>query len=181
VPLILCYLDLLLMFVERCAVVLHRQEIFDRVWSDVVVRRRSRRRTPGACWGRRRPGSSGPSRGTATSSCARCSRARTGPARRSRARRAPARDRERPSRPIPSATPSRGSSTPRRPTRRSGTRPRSFTRSGRRRPCGAWTAGPATRGPGRTCATAGGTSRAPARCLLSAPAGPAAGGRPACA
>jgi DNA-binding winged helix-turn-helix (wHTH) protein len=37
VPLILRYLDLLLMLVERRAVVLHRQEIFDCVWSDVVV------------------------------------------------------------------------------------------------------------------------------------------------
>ena len=37
VPLIPRYLDLLLMLVERRAVALHRQEIFDRVWSDVVV------------------------------------------------------------------------------------------------------------------------------------------------
>jgi DNA-binding winged helix-turn-helix (wHTH) protein len=37
VPLIPRYLDLLLLLVERRSVALHRQEIFDRVWSDVVV------------------------------------------------------------------------------------------------------------------------------------------------
>jgi DNA-binding winged helix-turn-helix (wHTH) protein len=37
VPLIPRYLDLLLLLVERRAVALHRQEIFDRVWADVVV------------------------------------------------------------------------------------------------------------------------------------------------
>jgi len=37
VPLIPRYLDLLLLLVERRSVALHRQEIFDRVWADVVV------------------------------------------------------------------------------------------------------------------------------------------------
>jgi DNA-binding winged helix-turn-helix (wHTH) protein len=37
VPLIPRYLDLLLLLVEKRSVALHRQEIFDRVWSDVVV------------------------------------------------------------------------------------------------------------------------------------------------
>jgi DNA-binding winged helix-turn-helix (wHTH) protein len=37
VPLIPRYLDLLLLLVERRTVALHRHEIFDRVWSDVVV------------------------------------------------------------------------------------------------------------------------------------------------
>jgi DNA-binding winged helix-turn-helix (wHTH) protein len=37
VALIPRYLDLLLLLVERRAVALHRQEIFDRVWADVVV------------------------------------------------------------------------------------------------------------------------------------------------
>jgi DNA-binding winged helix-turn-helix (wHTH) protein len=37
VPLIPRYLDLLILLVERRAVALHRQEIFDRVWADVVV------------------------------------------------------------------------------------------------------------------------------------------------
>ena len=37
VPLIPRYLDLLVLLVERRAVALHRQEILDRVWSDVVV------------------------------------------------------------------------------------------------------------------------------------------------
>jgi DNA-binding winged helix-turn-helix (wHTH) protein len=37
VPLIPRYLDLLLLLVERRTEALHRQEIFDRVWSDVVV------------------------------------------------------------------------------------------------------------------------------------------------
>jgi DNA-binding winged helix-turn-helix (wHTH) protein len=37
VPIIPRYLDLLLLLVEKRAVALHRQEIFDRVWSDVVV------------------------------------------------------------------------------------------------------------------------------------------------
>jgi DNA-binding winged helix-turn-helix (wHTH) protein len=37
VPLIPRYLDLLILLVERRAEALHRQEIFDRVWSDVVV------------------------------------------------------------------------------------------------------------------------------------------------
>jgi len=37
VPLIPRYLDLLLLLVERRTVALHRQEIFDRVWADVVV------------------------------------------------------------------------------------------------------------------------------------------------
>ncbi len=37
VPLIPRYLDLLLLLVEKRAVALHRQEIFDRVWADVVV------------------------------------------------------------------------------------------------------------------------------------------------
>ena len=37
VPLIPRYLDLLLLLVEKRSVALHRQEIFDRVWADVVV------------------------------------------------------------------------------------------------------------------------------------------------
>lgn len=37
VPLIPRYLDLLLLLVEKRSVALHRQEILDRVWSDVVV------------------------------------------------------------------------------------------------------------------------------------------------
>jgi DNA-binding winged helix-turn-helix (wHTH) protein len=37
VPLIPRYLDLLVLLVERRSVALHRQEIFDRVWTDVVV------------------------------------------------------------------------------------------------------------------------------------------------
>ncbi|HSD66651.1 MAG TPA: winged helix-turn-helix domain-containing protein, partial [Vicinamibacteria bacterium] len=37
VPLIPRYLDLLLLLVERRGEALHRQEIFDRVWADVVV------------------------------------------------------------------------------------------------------------------------------------------------
>jgi len=37
VPLIPRYLDLLVLLVERRSVALHRQEIFDRVWADVVV------------------------------------------------------------------------------------------------------------------------------------------------
>ena len=37
VPLIPRYLDLLMLLVERRSVALHRQEIFDRVWADVVV------------------------------------------------------------------------------------------------------------------------------------------------
>src|SRR5512143_3840431 len=37
VPLIPRYLDLLLLLVERRSVALHRHEIFDWVWSDVVV------------------------------------------------------------------------------------------------------------------------------------------------
>jgi DNA-binding winged helix-turn-helix (wHTH) protein len=37
VPLIPRYLDLLVLLVARRAVALHRQEIFDRVWADVVV------------------------------------------------------------------------------------------------------------------------------------------------
>jgi DNA-binding winged helix-turn-helix (wHTH) protein len=37
VPLIPRYLDLLLLLVERRSEALHRREIFDRVWSDVVV------------------------------------------------------------------------------------------------------------------------------------------------
>jgi DNA-binding winged helix-turn-helix (wHTH) protein len=37
VPLIPRYLDLLLLLVERRSVALHRQEILDRVWADVVV------------------------------------------------------------------------------------------------------------------------------------------------
>ena len=37
VPLIPRYLDLLLLLVEKRKVALHRQEIFDRVWADVVV------------------------------------------------------------------------------------------------------------------------------------------------
>ena len=61
------------------------------------------------------------------------------------------------------------SSIPRRPTRRAGTPPRSCTLSARRRPCGGSTAGRATPGPGRTCATAGGTSRARGRCHSSRP------------
>ena len=61
------------------------------------------------------------------------------------------------------------SSIPRRPTRRAGTPPRSCTLSARRRPCAGSTAGRATPGPGRTCATAGGTSRARGRCRSSRP------------
>ncbi|HUL77122.1 MAG TPA: transcriptional regulator, partial [Vicinamibacteria bacterium] len=37
VPLIPRYLDLLILLVERRDVALHRREIFDRVWADVVV------------------------------------------------------------------------------------------------------------------------------------------------
>jgi DNA-binding winged helix-turn-helix (wHTH) protein len=37
VPLIPRYLDLLVLLVERRSVALHRREIFDRVWADVVV------------------------------------------------------------------------------------------------------------------------------------------------
>jgi DNA-binding winged helix-turn-helix (wHTH) protein len=37
VPLIPRYLDLLLLLVERRAVALHRREIFERVWADVIV------------------------------------------------------------------------------------------------------------------------------------------------